>query len=96
MTATPEKRGGGKGRGPFHCNSRYHRRCERTRSKMRARFATYQFGKCARCGVSFVPGWNDTLQKFDSFCPRCQIKNLADAFDIPEMRDLAGIPREEP
>lgn len=80
--STQEKRGGGKGRGPFHVNSRYHRRRERTRAKIAKRFAQYQFGVCGRCGISFTPDWNETLEKFDSFCATCKWLNLGDALGL--------------
>lgn len=94
---THEKRGGGKARGPHWIGSRRWRRLTGRIIKRERKYPKplRAFNECARCHRTFTPGWNDRLSKFDNCCSRCQLKNIADGFGIPELRDMAGIPRDE-
>ncbi len=91
------KRGGGKAKGSHWIGSRRWRRLTARIEKRNRRFPKPipVFGECRRCGRRFVPGWIERLGKFDNCCSRCQVKNLADGLNIPELRDMAGIPRDE-
>lgn len=54
-----------------------------------------EFGKCPRCGAKFVPEWVECLGVFSRFCGTCSIRNLADAFGLPEMYEQLGIAPDE-
>lgn len=54
-----------------------------------------EFGKCPRCQKAFIPEWRDSTSSFDRCCPTCQLRNLADCLELPELYDQTGIPRDE-
>lgn len=86
----PEKRGGGKGRGPEYRASKHHwRACERWR-KRNAHLPPEEFGKCPNCGVKFIPIWLENLSKFSRVCATCAVKNLSAFLGVPLDEMLRG------
>lgn len=74
--------GGGKGRGPFALKNwrgrgRYHRKTRKYPPVLPV------FGICNRCGLSFVPDWNEKLSMFSARCRPCREKTLLEFIFTP-------------